>query len=151
MVVWYKLIISVALCLAIGFFSGFFIQTGDGSWYSTLDKPTFNPPGYLFGIVWIILYICIGLALYFLWVSNAKLALLFFFVQLMLNFLWSFFFFYLQAPLLAFIEICFLLASIILTMVFAYTTSPTAVYLFIPYLLWVCFAAILNLSIYLLN
>jgi len=151
MVVWYKLVISLLLCLAIGSLSGLFTQTGEGSWYSTLEKPSFNPPNWLFGPVWTLLYVLMGVTLYILWMHNAKLALFFFFIQLVLNFFWSFFFFTLQSPLLAFIEMIFLLVMIGFTMLYAYPVSKTATYLLIPYVLWVSFATLLTLAIFLLN
>jgi translocator protein len=151
MIVWYKLIISIALCLAIGFFSSFFTTTSQGSWYSKIEKPSFNPPNWIFGPVWTCLYILMGIVLYILWTNNAKLALIFFGIQLMLNFFWSLIFFRWHSPFFAFLEIIVLLFMIILTAVFAYPVSRTTLFLLIPYILWVCFASILNLAIYVLN
>jgi tryptophan-rich sensory protein len=151
MVVWHKLIISLLLCLAIGSLSGLFTQTSEGSWYASITKPSFNPPNWLFGPVWSVLYILMGVVLYVLWMHNAKLALIFFFTQLALNFIWSFLFFTLQSPLLAFIEMLVLLAMIVLTMIYTYPVSKTASYLLIPYIAWVSFATLLTLAIFLLN
>lgn len=151
MIVWYKLIISILFCLAIGSISGFFTTTGEGSWYSTLNKPSFNPPSWVFGPVWMILYMLMGIVLYLLWVNNAKTALLFFAIQLVLNFSWSLIFFGLEAPLWAFVEILFLLVAIILTMIFSYPISSLTFFFLFPYALWVTFATILTLSIHFLN
>jgi translocator protein len=152
MISWYKLIISILICLAVGFFSGFFTATSIDSWYSKISKPSFNPPNWLFGPVWTILYILMGISLYLVWNSNgSKTAIMFFAIQLLLNFLWSFIFFKLQNPFIAFIEIIILLAIIIITAIKFYPISTTAAYLMIPYILWVSFATILNFSIYWLN
>ena len=151
MIVWYKLIIAIIICVAVGAISGLFTASSINSWYSKLNKPSFNPPNYLFGPVWTILYILMGVSLYFLWQSNNKTVVIFFIIQLILNFFWSFIFFQLKNPLFAFIEIIILLIMIILTTVYAYPISKTAAYLMIPYILWVMFASILNFSIYWLN
>jgi tryptophan-rich sensory protein len=151
MIVWYKLIISLIICVGIGALSGFFTQTGEGSWYEGINKPSFNPPSWVFGPVWTLLYILMGIVLYILWTNNAKIVLIFFAIQLALNFFWSLIFFGLQSPLLAFIEMMFLLAAIIITAVYAYPVSKATIWLLLPYMLWVGFATILTLSIYMLN
>lgn len=151
MIVWYKLIISIAVCLAVGFVAGFFTASSVNSWYSKLNKPSFNPPSYLFGPVWTLLYILMGISLYLVWNNGSKIAIIFFIIQLALNFAWSFLFFQLKNPLIAFIEIIILLIMIIVTTIKFYPISTTAAYLMIPYILWVTFASILNFSIYWLN
>jgi tryptophan-rich sensory protein len=152
MVVWNKLLISVIVCLAVGFIAGFFTSSSINSWYSTLEKPNFNPPNWLFGPVWTLLYFLMGVSLYLVWSNNgSKLAMAFFVIQLVLNFLWSFLFFQLKNPLLAFIDIILLSVMIVVTMVSFYPISAAAAYLMIPYLLWVGFASVLNFAIYWLN
>jgi translocator protein len=149
-----RLSIAIIVCLSAGFIGSFFTITSIGSWYSTLNKPIFNPPNWLFGPVWTFLYFLMGISLYLIWQNKnktKKTALTYFFIQLALNTLWSILFFGLQTPLLAFVEIIILWAAIFLTIRYSYKISKTAAYLLIPYLLWVSFAAILNLSIYLLN
>jgi translocator protein len=147
-----KLIISIVVCLAVGFIAGIWTSSSINSWYSTLNKPSFNPPNWLFGPVWTILYILMGISLYLVWNQNgSKIAIMFFVLQLLLNFLWSFLFFQMKNPLIAFIEIIFLLAMIIITAIKFYPISTTAAYLMIPYIIWVTFASILNFSIYWLN
>ena len=140
---------SIVICLAVGGIAGFFTANSVSGWYKDLNKPSFNPPNYLFGPVWTVLYILMGVALYFIWTSNNKTALIFFIAQLVLNFAWSFLFFQLKNPLIAFIEILILLVVIIATVITARNSVVT--YLFIPYILWVSFATILNASIYWLN
>lgn len=147
-----KLIASIGICLAIGLIAGLFTSNSVSTWYSNLNKPSFNPPNWIFGPVWTILYILMGISLYFVWVKpTSKIAITFFIIQLALNFLWSILFFSLKNPLLAFIDILLLLIMIILTMIQFYPISRTSALLFIPYLLWVSFATILNFSIYYLN
>jgi len=147
-----KLVISIGVCLLVGFIAGMFTSTSIDTWYSTLTKPSFNPPNWVFGPAWTILYIMMGIALYLVWnSSNNRIAITFFMIQLALNFLWSFLFFALENPLIAFIGILLLLGMIILTAVQFYPVSRTAAFLLIPYILWVIFASVLNFSIYWLN
>lgn len=149
MIIWWKLIVSIVICLAVGVIAGFFTASSVSGWYNDLNKPSFNPPNYLFGPVWTLLYILMGVALYLIWTSNNKTALTLFIIQLALNFAWSFLFFQLKNPLIALIEIIILLAFIISTVIVS--RNPSITYLFIPYIAWVTFATILNASIYWLN
>ncbi|HIH32055.1 TPA: tryptophan-rich sensory protein [Candidatus Woesearchaeota archaeon] len=148
-----KLIVSIVICLLMGFIAGMSTSKSIDSWYSKIKKPSFNPPNWIFGPVWTILYVLMGISLYLMWTSKIdnRLAIMFFVIQLVLNFLWSYLFFSMHNPLLAFIDIALLWIMIILTMIYAYPVSQTASLLMIPYILWVTFASILNLSIYLLN
>jgi benzodiazapine receptor len=122
--------------------------------HTPLNKPFFNPPHWLFGPVWITLYLLMGISLYLIWNNDgkdSKSALIVFSIQLGLNTLWSLLFFGLKNPLLAFIEIILLWLFIVLTILFFYQKSKTASFLLIPYLLWVSFASVLNFSIFYLN
>ncbi|MFH1649871.1 MAG: TspO/MBR family protein [Candidatus Woesearchaeota archaeon] len=153
---YWKLIASILICQLAGFIGSFFTITAINSWYSTLVKPSFNPPNWLFGPVWTLLYLLMGISLYLLWVKGfktkqGKLALTFFVIQLVLNTLWSILFFGLQNPMIAFVEIIVLWVSILLTIVFVYRVSNASAYLLVPYVLWVSFAAVLNYAIYALN
>lgn len=146
--------VSVGLCLLVGFAGAYFTQPAIEGWYQALNKPFFTPPNAIFGPVWTILYILMGVALYLVWVSKGKQkqkAITFFFIQLGLNFLWSVFFFAMENPLLALGNIIALWVVIALTIKYFYPISYTAAYLLIPYLAWVSFATILNASIFLLN
>lgn len=146
------LILSVVLCLCAGAIGGLFTTTGVDSWYASIVKPSFNPPNWVFGPVWTVLYILMGISLYLAIRKEAsRLALVTFMVQLGLNTLWSFLFFGLASPLLALICILALWVSILTCIVLFYRTSRTAAYLLIPYLLWVSFATLLNWAILLLN
>lgn len=144
-----KLILSIGLCLGAGIVGSFFTISAIPNWYSTLNKPVFSPPNWIFGPVWTILYILMGISLYLVW-QKKKIPSIFW-VQLILNALWSIIFFGMQNPLLAMVDIIALWIAIILTIKAFYKISKPSVYLLIPYLLWVSFALILNYSIWVLN
>ena len=151
-----KLIISLLIPLVTGFVSGFFTSGGVKGWYATANKPSFNPPAWIFAPVWTLLYILMGIALYLVWKSNPpkqlkKTAIVLFAVQLALNFCWSFIFFYFQQTGWAFVEIIAMWLMIQLTIIYFGKISRTAAWLLIPYLAWVSFAALLNYSIWQLN
>ena len=149
-----KLLASIILCLGVGSLGSFFTVSEIASWYATLQKPFFSPPNYLFGPVWTILYILMGISLYLVWVAKKKgkeKAMQLFLIQLALNFFWSIIFFGLHSPEVAFVEIIAMWIFIYLTIKAFSGISKTAAYLLYPYLAWVSFATILNLSIVLLN
>jgi translocator protein len=149
-----KLIISIVLCQFAGGIGAIFNIKAIPKWYTHLRKPSFNPPNWIFGPVWTILYLMMGISFYLIWVSGfslASLPLIAFFVQLILNVLWSALFFGARKPFLAFVEIIFLFISIALVMILFYPNSHTAAYLLIPYLLWVSFASVLNFELWRLN
>ncbi len=152
----WKLVISIVICLLVGFIGSFATTPAIPTWYATLNKPFFSPPNYLFAPVWTALYILMGISLYLIWKNGTKNkknkeAINFFLIQLGLNFIWSFIFFGLQNPLVAFIEIAVLWIAIFITILKFWKISKLAAYLLIPYILWVSFASILNLAIVLLN
>jgi tryptophan-rich sensory protein len=152
-----KLLIMVAVCVAVGYVSGMVTRESVTTWYPTLEKPSFNPPNWLFAPVWTALYIIMGIAGALVWdridtdEENVKKGLRFFFIQLVLNALWSYLFFGLKNPMIAFVEIILLWLMIYETFVQFHKVNKTAAYLFIPYLLWVTFAMVLNGSIWWLN
>lgn len=149
-----KLTISVILPLLIGFLGSFFTSSSISTWYPTLVKPSFNPPNWLFGPVWTLLYMLMGVSFYLIWSSKSKKkeqAMVFFGIQLLLNFFWSIIFFGLQSMFFAFVEILILWMLIMITIFAFYKISRKAAYLLIPYLIWVSFAAVLNASLFLLN
>jgi tryptophan-rich sensory protein len=152
---WASLIACIAIPLVAGTLSGLANVNSINSWYSTLNKPSFNPPNYLFGPVWTVLYILMGISLYLV-VQTTKsdlrtTALMIFSIQLLLNFSWSFAFFYFQSPILALVIIITMLAGIVLMILYFYRLSHAAAYLQIPYLLWVSFATVLNGAVWMLN
>ncbi len=152
-----KLMISIFICLAAGMFGSFFTSASVDTWYETLNKPSFNPPNWLFAPVWTVLYVVMGISLFLIWSSeNAardrkSTALILFSLQLLLNVVWSVFFFGLKNPFLAFLEIIFLWGTITFTIFSFHKISVSSAYLLLPYLLWVSFASVLNCSIVLLN
>lgn len=150
-----KLILCITAPLLIGGISGIATASGIGTWYMGLNKPIFNPPNYLFGPVWSVLYVLMGVSLYLILQAPKseirKKALIIFTVQLTLNFLWSFLFFKFELLGIALIEIIIIWLSII-AMIFQFNKlNKTAAYLQIPYLLWVSFASILNAALWWLN
>lgn len=151
---WIKLVVSVVICLGAGFIGSFSTASNIPVWYSGLVKPSFNPPNWLFGPVWTVLYIMMGVSFFLVWKSTAEKktsAILVFIVQLMLNTLWTLIFFGMKQVFLAFIEIAILWLLILLTIILFMRISRTAAYLLLPYLLWVSFASVLNFMIYKLN
>jgi|SRR3954470_20502633 benzodiazapine receptor len=150
-----KLFLSLAITLAVGFIAGFATSTSIGTWYATLRKPGFTPPNWLFPVVWTTLYILMGIALNLVWRqprSNSRSrAVAAYFVQLTLNFLWSFIFFQWHAIGWAFVDIICLWSFIAITIILFYVKSKTATVLMVPYLLWVSYATALNYFIWELN
>lgn len=151
----FKLICSVILCELVGIAATPFTISAIPNWYSTLVKPSFSPPNWLFGPVWTILYLLMGISFYLIWAkgfgTKTKTAFYVFGAQLFLNFLWSILFFGLHSPILGLIDIILLWIFIVLTIVKFLPISKIAAYLLSPYLLWVSFATLLNFSIVLLN
>lgn len=152
----YYIAISVAICLVIGYLSSVATQSSVTDWYPTLNKPSFNPPNWLFAPVWSVLYVMMGVAAGLVWARGfhhvwVKTALYHFIFQLLFNALWSIVFFGLQEPFWSLLVILTLLVLIILTIKWFNVVNKTAAYLLIPYLLWVCFATALNYKIWELN
>jgi translocator protein len=151
----YKLILALVITLSVGGIAGYATANAIGGWYATLVKPSFNPPNNIFAPVWTLLYIMMGIALYLIWkqpVSKKRnIALLFFGIQLFLNFWWSILFFNYHQLGWAFVEIIAMWVFIIVT-IFAFAPlSKTAAWLLVPYVSWVSFASILNYAIWRLN
>lgn len=124
-------------------------------WYESLNKPSWNPPNWVFGPVWTLLYAMMGTAAWLIWnkygFQKAKGALSAFLLQLILNGLWSQLFFGLKNPEWAFVEIFFLLFAILLTTYLFSKKNKIAAWLMLPYFLWVSFAAVLNGTIWWIN
>ncbi len=147
-----KLALSIFVCQAAGAIGAIFTSPSVSTWYATLAKPSFTPPGWVFASAWITLYILMGIALYLiLGRKNNKKAVTLFNIQLALNALWSIIFFGLKSPLLAFIEIIALWTAILLTTISFWKIDRKAAYLLLPYVVWVTFATALNLAIVVLN
>lgn len=151
----FLLILCIAAPLLVGAISGYATASGIGNWYAGLEKPIFNPPNWVFGPVWTVLYILMGISLFLVLTSERSVArtrsLALFWIQLALNFAWSFLFFRFQLIAPALVEIIFLWLAILAMIVFFLRARKTAGYLQIPYLIWVTFASILNAAIWTLN
>jgi translocator protein len=150
------LIFWIGICYLVAW-AGSSVSPGiaPSDWYDALIKPAWNPPDWVFGPVWTLLYTMMGIAAWIVWKQygfhGAWLALGAFLVQLFLNGLWSFIFFGMQEPGWAFFEIILLFAAILITTVLFFKKNKIAGWLMVPYLLWVGFAATLNGAIWVLN
>ncbi len=151
---WKKLIICIAIPLLVGGLAAL-ITMGSMESFALLNKPPLSPPGWLFPVVWTILYTLMGIASYLVYTSGqpyrSKTSLTVYGVQLFFNFFWSIIFFNLEMYLFAFIWLVILWLLILVTTVLFYRIEKSAGYLMIPYLIWVTFAGYLNLGIYILN
>lgn len=152
---WFALVGWILLLLGLGTAAG--VVFGPGEWYATLLKPTWNPPSWLFGPVWTLLYIAMAVALWLVRrerdVDDAlrRRAVALFAIQFLLNLSWTPLFFGLRSPGLAFVEICLLWIALLSTMLTFGRVRALAGYLLLPYLLWVSFALVLNGTIWLMN
>lgn len=149
-------IINIAIPLGIGAIGAFFTASSVKTWYVTLAKPSFNPPNEIFAPVWTSLYILMGISAYLVWQKRHTIAQLprtiaIYLIQLVLNLMWSFIFFYAHQLGLALFEIIALLLAVIINAWIFYKIDKVAGLLFIPYILWVSFATILTYNIFILN
>ena len=142
-----RLFASLALPFIAGAIGSYFTFPSIETWYSALTKPAFSPPNYLFGPVWSVLYLLMGVSLYFVWKKYLKL----FLFHLALSAFWSISFFGMQNISLGLLVIIALWAVIAYMIIKFYKVEKLASYLLIPYLVWVTFAAYLNFSLLLLN
>ncbi len=150
------LLLFILVAQAAGLLGSLFTFSAIPTWYVTLDKPFFSPPNYLFGPVWTTLYTLMGISAYLVWRKyqfNKKSVIFWevYFAQLVLNTLWSIIFFGFKELGLAFVEIMALWYFIVRTIQESKKLNTTSAHLLYPYLAWVSFAALLNLSLYLLN
>lgn len=151
-----KCAIAVGVCLFFGFLASLATQSGVDAWYPSLEKPSFNPPDWIFAPVWIMLYILMGISAGVVWSKGfyhkwVKIALYHFGFQLLLNGFWSLLFFGLQEPFWALLDIIALFVVLLLTIKWVKIVNKTASYLLYPYAAWVLFAAVLNFEIWRLN
>ena len=151
-----KCVLSILLPLIVGGVSGFFTAGSIEGWYITLNKPWFNPPNWIFGPVWTLLYLMMGIAFFLIWKSDApadakKTAITVYLVQLALNFAWSLIFFYMEQPGWALVDILLMWAAIFCTIITFGKISSAAAWLLVPYISWVSFATVLNFAIWKLN
>jgi translocator protein len=152
----WKLVIAILLCEMIGITSSLFSVEAIKTWYLTLNKPSWNPPNSIFAPVWTILYVLMGISLWLIWKSDApvaqqKKAVYFFALQLFINFWWSIVFFKFQSPIFGLVVILLMVLTILITIFQFAPISRFASWLLVPYISWVCFATILNYTIWSLN
>ena len=146
----------MALPQIAGITGALFTQTGEGSWYRSIAKPEWNPPGWVFGPVWTTLYILMGVAFYLIWKSDTpstqkRPAMLLWLTQLVFNFFWTIIFFNLHQIGWALAEII-VLWMLILGTIFAFARiNKVAAWLLVPYISWVSFATLLTGTIWMLN
>ncbi len=145
----------IVVCLAVGAAGTFFTAPNITGWYAHLSKPSFTPPNWLFGPVWTLLYVLMGIALYLVAIDNShphhKRAVVIFAGQLALNFAWSLVFFGLKNPLYGLCVIIALDLVIIATIIAFWRVNCKAACLLLPYLAWCLFASALNLFVWRLN
>lgn len=148
---WLHLVAFLFLAYAVAAIGGWATASSVQSWYPTLAKPPFNPPNWLFGPVWTVLYAMIGVAGWRLWPVASSALRSAWVAQLGLNLLWSLLFFGARMPAAALADIALMLAAILACVVLAWRRDRPASLLMIPYLCWTAFAALLNLEIVRLN
>jgi len=173
-----KLSISIIICEFAGVIGSIFTTPSIGGWFKNLNKPSFNPPNWIFAPVWSLLFLLMGISLYLVWEKNwvvkNKIGLqkkawnrysekfwqgswqkaniiLIFSVQLFLNILWSVVFFGKHSPNVAFFVLLMLWFAILSTIINFYRVSKASAYLLLPYILWVSFAGVLNFYLWILN
>lgn len=149
-------VINIAIPLGVGVVGSLLTAQSVKTWYPTLNKPSFNPPDSLFPIVWTSLFILIGIAAYRVWQKREQIThfprtVAIYAIQLTLNIMWSFIFFYAREIGIALIEVVAFLIVIIINARIFYKVDKIAGLLFIPYILWVSFATFLTYNIFILN
>jgi len=151
-----KLIVSIVACEGAGGIGAIFTTPAIQTWYNGLKKPTFTPPNSVFGPVWITLYLLMGIAVFLVWreglsQEGVTAAFILFWVQLVLNILWSIIFFGLRSLLGGMVVILLLWIAILVSIILFFGVSPIAGGLLIPYIIWVSIAANLNVQVCKLN
>ncbi len=152
---WLGLIVFIAICIGAGGLGAIATTPEIDTWYKSINKPTWTPPGFVFGPVWTTLYIMMGVAAWLVWkrggFRQSRTPLALFAVQLLLNVSWSWIFFNQHQLGWAFAEIIMLWTAIVATTIAFFKSSRAAGVLMLPYLAWVSFAAALNHTIWQLN
>ena len=153
---WKHLLISILVCQFTGVLGALFTTPAIPTWYNTLVKPSFVPPNWTFSVVWMLLFLLMGIALYIVWEkglekAEVRKAMTVFVIQLFLNIMWSVLFFGLRSPFYGLVGIVVLWVLILVNIWLFYKISRTSGLLLVPYILWVSFAAVLNYSIWVLN
>ncbi len=151
-----RLIISIVACEGAGAIGAIFTTPAIATWYAGLKKPAFTPPNSVFGPIWITLYLLMGVAVFMVWreglnQEGVTIAFTVFWIQLVLNVLWSVIFFGLKSLLGGMVVIFLLWIAILVNIIMFFGVSPIAGWLLIPYIIWVTIAANLNVRIWILN
>ncbi|MFA6915441.1 MAG: TspO/MBR family protein [Parachlamydiales bacterium] len=146
---WWVLAAFLSLCFVSESIGSYFTALSVTDWYPTLNKPFWNPPGWLFGPVWTFLYASMGIAAWLVWktvgkISNAPLAFFFFLLQLVVNTVWSLFFFTWKNPVFALYDVILLDVLVLITTYLFWRIYKPAGYLMLPYLAWILYATSLN-------
>lgn len=149
------LVISVAVCLGCAGIGSLLTLPSISTWYATIQKPTWNPPNWIFGPVWTLLYLSMAVAAWLVWRQSESrsvgFALILFAIQLALNVAWSGFFFHYHQIGVAVADVVLLWIFILATTLAFGRVAPAAGWLMVPYLAWVTFASILNATVWSLN
>lgn len=150
------LALSILCCEVIGGLIAITTKMQHTLWFNSLNKPFWNPPPMMLGVIWLIIYLLLGFSLWYILISKTtskqkKEAGLSFTIQLALNFLWSFLFYRYQSASLAILAFILFSISIILNIIYFYKISKLSSLLLIPYLLWTIFVTILNFAIWKIN
>jgi len=151
-----KLVVSIAACEGAGGIGATFTTPAIPTWYEALDKPAFTPPNAVFFPVWVTLYLLMGIAVFLIWrkglkVEGVRPAFIIFWVQLVLNALWSVVFFGLKSPVAGVVVISLLWLAVLFTIIKFFQVSRVAGGLLIPYIIWLSIATYLNVMIWILN
>jgi len=150
------LVLSLFICYLAGAAGSVFTNKSVLTWFAGLEKPLFMPPSWAFGVAWTLIFTLLGISLWLVLISKEKFrlkqsAFVVFGCQWIFNVAWSIIFFGMQRPLFALFDMALLFVSVVATAMYFKPFSKSAAWLFIPYILWLCAAAYLNISIYLLN
>ena len=149
-----KLLGCIMVCQSAGLLGSNFVANGMATWYPALQKPFFNPPDWIFGITWAVIYTLMGIALFMIWQTKKEttaIAIYIFISQLVLNAAWSIIFFGLHQIAFACIELITLWAFILLMILKFYEIKKHTLWLLLPYIIWVSFAVYLNIMLWYLN
>ena len=148
------IVVAVAVCFGVGYTARLFQLDSLNTWYPLLEKSSLTPPNMVFPIVWGVIYVCMGISVGLLqpvkgWKKGDLIVL--FLIQIVLNFLWSYTFFYLRSPLFGLLNILMLLWVVVVYVIKSYGVNKVSSWLFVPYVLWLTFATYLNAYIFIVN
>jgi translocator protein len=151
-----KLAFSIIVCQIVGIASVLFSQTGNNYWYESYVIKSWHLSIYVFGAIWVLLYFLVGTSLWLIWTSKThyklrRQVIQLLIIQLILNFLWFLLFFKFHSQVFSLLAIVIILILIAMSLIETFRISKTAVYLLIPYVIWVCYEVFLNFKILFLD